>query len=195
MPAETVTLLGWVGGEQWDAFATSPEAADGEPNPLDRWSRRTIDAIAADLGSVALYPFSGPPWLPFQRWAQKAEPVSVSPLGILIHPDWGLWHSYRGALAFRERLILPPLPVRTSPCATCTAQPCLTTCPVSAFSGAGYDVDGCRAHISTPAGAGCLSGGCLARTACPVGAGYRYAPAQAVFHMRAFLRSYCRPGP
>ena len=33
--------------------------------------------------------------------------MSVSPLGILIHPDWGLWHSYRGALAFRERLDLP----------------------------------------------------------------------------------------
>jgi len=193
--AETIALLGWVGSEFWGAFATSPEAADGEPNPLDRWSRRGVDAIASDLGATALYPFSGPPWLPFQRWAQRAEPVAVSPLGILIHPDFGLWHSYRGALAFRERLELPAIPARASPCTTCAEKPCLTTCPVSAFSDAGYDVAGCRSHIATPAGAECMSGGCLARVACPVGPEHRHAPAQAAFHMRAFLRSSYLPGP
>lgn len=133
----------------------------------------------------------GPPWLPFQRWAMRAEPVTASPLGILIHPDWGLWHSYRGALAFRERLDLPAVPARASPCASCAAKPCLTACPVSAFSTEGYDVAGCRAHIATPAGADCMSGGCLARISCPVGAAHRYTGAQAAFHMRAFSR----PGP
>lgn len=195
IPAATIALLGWVGSECWDAFAASPEAADGERNPLDRWSRGRIDAIAADRGATALYPFAGPPWLPFQRWAMKAEPVTVSPLGILIHPDWGLWHSYRGALAFTERLDLPPMPTRASPCASCAEKPCLTTCPVSAFSNAGYDVTGCRSHIATPSGAECLSGGCLARAACPVGPEHRYAPTQAAFHMRAFLRSSYPPGP
>ncbi len=195
LPAATIALLGWIGGEFWDVFASSAEAADGERNPLDRWSKRTIDAMATDLGATALYPFAGPPWLPFQRWAMRAEPVSVSPLGILIHPDWGLWHSYRGALAFRERLELPAMPDRASPCSTCAEKPCLTTCPVSAFSNAGYDVAGCRTHVAAPAGSECMSGGCLARVACPVGAGHRYAPAQAAFHMRAFLRSSYPPGP
>ena len=37
----------------------------------------------------------------------RAEAVAPSPLGILIHPDYGLWHAYRGALAFAERLALP----------------------------------------------------------------------------------------
>lgn len=195
VPAATIALLGWVGGEFWDAFAMSSEASDGERNPLDRWSRRTVDAIADELGATALYPFAGPPWLPFQRWAMRAEPVSVSPLGVLIHPDWGLWHSYRGALAFRERLNLPPMPVRASPCTSCAETPCLTACPVSAFSNHGYAVARCRSHIGTEAGAVCMSGGCLARTACPVGAGYRYVPAQAAFHMRAFLRSSYPLGP
>ena len=181
-------LLGWVGGEFWEAFASSPEAGDGERNPLDRWSKRAIDAIANDLDATALYPFTGPPWLPFQRWAMRAEPVTVSPLGILIHPEWGLWHSYRGALAFAERLTLPPMAAKASPCATCAEKPCLTACPVAAFSGSGYDVARCRAHVATAEGTRCMSGGCLARNACPVGAGHRYARTQAAFHMQAFSR-------
>ena len=130
--AGTLVLLGFVGGRQWPAFATSPERADGGPHPLDRWSRRLVDSLAARHGALPLYPWGGPPWLPFQRWARRAEPVHISPLGILIHPDWGLWHAYRGALAFRERLELPPRDERPSPCATCLSRPCLTACPAGA---------------------------------------------------------------
>jgi epoxyqueuosine reductase QueG len=154
-----------------------------------------IDRLASNLGAAPLYPFAGPPWLPFQRWAQKADRVFVSPLGILIHPEFGLWHSYRGALTFREHLDLPAAATEASPCDSCREKPCLTRCPVSAFSGAGYDVAGCRAHISTRAGTACMDGGCLARRACPVGAAHRYAPAQASFHMQAFLRSSYLPDP
>jgi len=85
-PAGTLVLLGFVGGGQWPAFAASAEAGDGRPNPLDRWSRRLVDALAARCGAAALYPSDGPPWWPFQRWAMRAEAVHVSPLGILIHP-------------------------------------------------------------------------------------------------------------
>src|SRR4030095_137820 len=49
------------------------------------------------------------------RWAMRAEAVAPSPLGILIHPDYGLWHAYRGALAFAERLALPPRGARPLP--------------------------------------------------------------------------------
>ncbi len=189
MPAATLVLLGWVGGEGWPTFADSPEARDGARNPLDRWSRRVIDGIAAAVDAAPLYPFAGPPWLPFQRWAQRADRVFVSPLGILVHPDWGLWHSYRGALAFRERLDLEPTTARNSPCDSCADKPCLTRCPVSAFSSDGYDVAGCRTHLSSPAGSACMTVGCLARGACPIGSAHRYGPAQAAFHIRAFRGS------
>lgn len=145
-----------------------------------------IDGLASGLGAASLYPFIGPPWLPFQRWAQKADRVFVSPLGILIHPKFGLWHSYRGALAFKERLDLPAPATQASPCDSCRQKPCLTRCPVSAFSGAGYDVVRCRTHISESSGAVCVDGGCLARLACPIGGGYRHDRGQASFHMRAF---------
>ncbi|HLI11476.1 MAG TPA: hypothetical protein VKY65_07725 [Alphaproteobacteria bacterium] len=183
---ETMVLLGLIGGGNWLAFADSPEARDGERNPLDRWSRRLIDGLASALGAVALYPFGAAPAFPFQRWAQKAEPVHPSPLGLLIHPDWGLWHSYRGALAFRERLALPAPDRRPSPCAGCADKPCLATCPVEAFAPRGYDVAACIRHLDAPAGRDCLDLGCRARRACPIGAAYRYKRAQAEFHMRAF---------
>jgi len=186
-PGETLVLVGFIGAENWPTFAASPEASDGQPNPLDRWSSRVIAAIAVSLGATPLFPFDGPPFLPFQRWAQQAEPVYPSPLGILIHPDWGLWHAYRGALAFAEHIDLPPPDPRPSPCDSCADRPCLTACPVGAFNPAGYDVPACVAHLA--AGAECMSVGCLARRACPVGPEYRNVAEQARFHQRAFLMS------
>ncbi len=188
-PVGTLLLLGWAGGRHWPAFAASPEAHDGAKHPLDRWSRRVVAALAAEFSAMPLYPFGGPPWLPFQRWAQRAEPVFPSPLGILIHPEWGLWHSYRGALALRAILPLPPRPAAANPCESCVERPCLSACPVGAFSGAGYDVAGCEAHIASPAGEQCVARGCLARRACPVGAMYRYEAEEAKFYMRNFQAS------
>jgi len=185
----TLVLAGFAGRAQWPIFAASPEASDGRANPLDRWSRRVIGGLANTLGAAALYPFEGPPWLPFQRWAMKAEPVHRSPLGMLIHPDWGLWHSYRGAIAFAERLALTERAHRPSPCEDCTARPCLTACPVGAFTPERYDVATCTAHLRGGAGKDCLDLGCRARDACPVGADHRYARDQSSFHMRAFLAS------
>ena len=184
--AATVVLVGVVGRSSWDAFQAAEEAQQ-LPNPLDRWSRRVVGELAAALGADALFPFGGPPYLPFIRWAQRAEAVYPSPIGPLIHPDYGLWHAYRGALAFAETIAVPPADARPRPCDTCADRPCLTTCPVGAFSSEGYDVAACIAHIEAVSGIGCLGGGCLARRACPVGLTYHYAPAQMGFHMRAFL--------
>jgi len=186
-PGRTLVLVGFVGSENWPTFVASPEAADGQPDPLDRWSSRVITAVAQLLAATPLFPFGGPPFLPFQRWAQQAEPVHPSPLGILIHPDWGLWHAYRGALAFADRIDLPLSNRRPSPCDSCTDKPCLTACPVNAFTPSGFDVPACVGHISAPAGADCVTAGCRARRACPVAPQYRHVPAQAEFHQRAFL--------
>lgn len=183
---QTLCLVGFIGSRNWPAFAQSLEAQDGEPDPLDRWSRRVITALAVELGATPLFPFDGPPYLPFQRWAQLAEPVHPSPLGILIHPGWGLWHAYRGALAFREHLDLPEPDRRESPCESCVGKPCLNACPVGAFARKVYDVPACIDHIASPAGSDCMEQGCRARRACPVGAEHRYEPDEAAFHMRAF---------
>jgi ferredoxin len=182
----TLILLGCAGDVGWPAFAASAEARDGAADPLDRWSRRVIDALAARLGGAPLYPFGGPPWLPFQAWARRAEPVAPSPLGLLIHPRWGLWHSYRGAIALAARIALPPPESVPSPCTRCVGRPCLGACPVGAFTERGYDLAACADHLALPEGRACMMLGCAARRACPIGAAYRHGPARAAFHMRAF---------
>lgn len=181
----TLALVGNVGGSFWP-----PADLRDEPDSLDRWTRRVLDPVAARFGARALYPFGGPPHHPFQRWAQRAEPVYTSPLGILIHPDFGLWHAYRGALAFSGRLPLPVTDKRPNPCLSCIDKPCLSACPVGAFSAeAGYDVDGCAAHLRAPEGRPCREQGCLARHACPVGRNHAYEAGFAQFLMAAFERA------
>jgi hypothetical protein len=68
-------------------------------------------------------------------------------------------------------------------------KPCLSACPVGAFSGRSYDVPACVNHTRSTAGVDCREAGCRARRACPVGREYPYEPDQARFHMDAFERS------
>jgi ferredoxin len=186
---QALVLIGMAGRAGWDAFAASREAHDGIEHPLDRWSHRVIGALAPDLDAVALFPFGGPPHWPFQQWARRSEPVHPSPIGLLIHPSHGLWHSYRGALGFKRALDVPPLDDTPSPCDSCRERPCLSACPVGAFSIDGYDVAACASHLKSNAGAECMTRGCLARRACPVGADHVHGADQAAFTMRAFLRA------
>ena len=194
----TLVLVGNVGPAMWQTFTSSPEYLDHRADPLDRWTRRILDELisdTADFGLIEpLYPFGGPPFMPFQKWAQRAEPVHPSPTGPLIHPEYGLWHAYRGALAFEQRLEIPAITPSPSPCADCPDQPCLSTCPVDAFDGRTYDVPACVGFMTeTTGGESCRLQGCQARRACPVGQAFAYEPAQAEFHTSAFLQAQ-QPG-
>jgi len=190
--AQTVILIGNVGSELWDKSGAEI-AALGDPDPLDRWTRSVIEPIASSVDGLALFPFAGPPYWPFQRWAERAEGVRSSPIGIQIHPEFGQWHAYRAAILLRGMIELPRQE-QTHPCDTCVGRPCLTHCPVNAFTQAGYEVDRCVDHVVAvqyEAGS-CMDVGCLARLACPIGTTWRYRPEHARFHMRAFVKARMR---
>ena len=182
----TIILLG-PSRSFWPMMKASPEMQDGAPDPIDRWSRRVIGDLAQSLGAEALFPFGGPPYLPFLRWAMGSGRAWQSPAGMLVHDVAGLMVSYRGALRFSDQIILPPASV--SPCRTCPDQPCLSACPVDALSAAhGYDVPACHAFLDTNAGDDCLTSGCKARRACPVSQSFARDPEQSAFHMSYFHR-------
>ena len=179
---QTLILIGPLEPDFWDHVTAQPEWLDGQPNPLDRWSRRVIGRLACSLGGKALFPFGGPPWHPFIAWAKASGRAFTSPVELLVHDYAGMMVSYRGALALKERLELPP--TGPSPCLSCEDKPCLSACPVNALTDGHYDVPACRSYLDQ--GAECLHKGCLARRACPISQGYGRLEVQSAYHMRQF---------
>ena len=199
--AAVVWMVGVAGSECWSAFSASPFFTDGLPHPLDRWSAHIGDALAQRWGGLALYPSDGPPYHPFQQWADRSEPTQRSPMMLRIHPEFGLWHAYRFALALpvlhTGDLQAATAAKQSAPgdgapdiCLQCDGQPCLQGCPVGAYNQAGFLLDACAGHLRQPEGADCMESGCKARRACPVGVDFQYEKAHAAFHMRAFATSH-----
>ena len=192
--AAVVWMVGGVGSQLWPTFKASSFFQDGLDHPLDRWSRAIGEILATRWGGLALYPFEGPPFYPFQQWATRAEPLQNSPMMLRIHPEHGLWHAYRFSLALAEVLpgdLPPATPARDahkpSLCLACAGQPCLQACPVHAYTGTTFELNACADHLKTLQGQACMQMGCKARRACPVGQQHTYVPEHAAFHMNAFI--------
>lgn len=181
---QTMLLLGPHEPGFWPHVSTAPELRDGRPDPLDRWSKRVIWALARDLGAGAIFPSDGPPHAPFIRWALDSGWVWSSPVGLLVHARAGLMVSFRGALRLGRHVALPPRP--QNPCKSCVAQPCRAACPVGALGAAGYDLAACHGWLEGADGRDCLNAGCGVRRACPVSRRHGRLAAQSAFHMKAF---------
>jgi hypothetical protein len=189
--AKAVLLVGNAGDAFWPHFqAWQDKQLSEKADPLDTWSRQVLEAVAAACGARVVMP-NDRPFAPFQQWAMRAEGLQPSPLGILVHPDYGLWHAYRGALLFDSALapedLNQPLQTPIHLCDLCIGKPCLNACPAGAFNG-GFDSAACLSHISGFQGSACMDRGCLARNACPHDA-LRYGPDIQAFLMRAFRRA------
>ncbi|WP_378950386.1 hypothetical protein [Mesorhizobium sp. ANAO-SY3R2] len=186
LPARSVLLVGQAGAAPWPHFQRWRKTQPAElQNPLDSWSREVIGAVAQKFGACAVSP-SDRPYMPFQQWARRAERLKPSPLGILMHSEYGLWHAYRGALLFDVEI---PFQVPHEPihlCDLCPGKPCLKACPVDAYTETGFAYQACLGHVRGPQGGACRGGGCLDRNACPYGAAYRYPADVQAFHMASF---------
>ncbi len=186
-------LIGNAGSAMWRVFSQSAEYADGAPDPMNRWTKRVLDVLADETGARVVYPFDEPYW-PFQRIAQKASQSRSSPLGILIHPKYGLWYAFRGLVIFDEvhefmsqiNELVATSEDLNHPCATCLDKPCLSACPVGAFTGEQLDVKACFTHLDSANDPDCMQSGCQARCACPIAKEHQYDGAQLHFHMKSY---------
>ncbi len=188
-PVRTVLLIGQAGCAMWPFFQAWLAAQKAVPDhPLDTWSREILDPIAAEIGACAVSPSDRPFW-PFQQWAMKAEGLKPSPLGVLMHPHYGLWHAYRGALLVDSDILIPEPREENHLCDACVGKPCLSACPVGAYSLEGFAQEKCRSWLTSAGETACMDAGCLARNACPYAGEYRYGVEQQRFHMRSFART------
>lgn len=186
-------LVGNAGRQMWDHFCGSPEYSDGRVDPMNRWTSRVLGKIASFHDCAAVFPFDHP-FPPFQQFATLATGTKSSPLGLLIHPEYGLWHAFRGVLCFdrghllykRLENLIQDVEKMIHPCDLCTGKPCINACPVNAFGGNVLSVSACFDHLDSDKSPNCMEEGCAARNACPVGERYRYSSEQLAFHMKAY---------
>jgi hypothetical protein len=186
LPADckTLVMLGPDEPDFWPAFTQSPEWQDGNADPMDRWSARVLGGWAQELAAMPLFPFGGPPFKPFYAWALRTGRIHSSPVHLLVHDQSGLFVSFRGALALRDRLEIPPAP--PNPCTACPDQPCKTSCLANALTPAGYDVPKCKTFLNTNDGQQNMTHGCNVRRSCPVSQTFDRLPRQSAYHMRQF---------
>jgi hypothetical protein len=183
-----------------DAKAT-PRIATAR-HPLDTWTETILPPIASTFGADVWFVHTGPPYLPIISWLKAACGMKQSPMGIMMHPEYGLWCGFRAVLILPQTPHTAPsmrsYPAGKAPCDDCHDRPCLSACPVNAVQNGHYDVQTCRSalqqqysHVENApppahhAAAPCVAQGCLARMACPH-QHYQYSQAQRQFHIKAF---------
>ncbi|MTI43305.1 hypothetical protein JM93_03726 [Roseibium hamelinense] len=186
-PVTQVIMIGSLAPLLWEPFLASAEYKDGLADPLDRYTRRVLGGLASAFSMTAAFPFDGPPYHPFQKWALRCGGFSPSPIGVLAHHEFGPWAGLRAAFfASGDALALDTRSAQ-GPCPDCVAKPCVSACPVGAISDlTGYDVPACMAYLSSKPAADCWQG-CLARKACPYGAEYGHGTGPGAFHMKSFM--------
>ena len=177
-----LVLLGHGGRRLWAALQDwGMQTAD----PVDHYTlaitRQFIHDYLGNPPVCWLYPQTDY-LVPLQQLGALAGWSYPSPLGQGIHPEFGVWFAYRAAFLTTANLPLKVEPKRPSPCTSCVAKPCVTTCPVGAVQIDHFDVDGCahyRLHDDSP-----CADRCLARLACPFFPEHRYTLPQIQYHYR-----------
>lgn len=186
--ARGVIVLGNGGAALWKAFrAAVPEA--GGDDPLDRFTRRTIEAATHDLaGARCSFPFdSSAPRLDFRLLGELAGLGRPSLVGVLVHPTYGPWIALRAAVLLPIEVTAPRPADGFDPCPTCVERPCIAACPVNAVGPAGWDVAGCMAHRL--ADESHCADACTARLDCVYGRAHRYPADALAFHQAAARRT------
>jgi epoxyqueuosine reductase len=183
-------LLGSGGSMIWPSMTQDPGTKMQEPDPVDNYTIRAVRKVF-DSDVIIVYPTNR--LIPLQALGKLAGWHHDSPLGLGIHPVFGLWFAYRAVIMSRAGFT--PLAGEIdgqagSPCESCRDKPCITACPASAAIESGFGVQRCSDYRMEP-DSSCQSR-CISRLACPVGRDHRYLPDQMAYHYRHSLAAIRR---
>ena len=182
-------LIGNAGPAFWRALQAN---ANTGSDPVDNYSHQLAKRFVEEYlyaSAEILYPGAGA--LPLQYLGALAGWHYPSPLGVGIHPQYGLWFAYRAAV-LTDAPLAPSKPLPgVSPCQHCTDRPCLSACPPRALAQPGApDLRRCLDWRCTTESS--CANTCLARLACPVGREQRYDEPQIQYHYGHSLQSLKR---
>lgn len=173
------------GTKLWDCFIDDlrqhPQHLSAHQHPLDDFVGRWIAQVDPMLDGA-------------RRWVQCADETDVfidfrplakaaglgfpSPVGLLIHPVYGLWVSLRAVLLTTEEIPIT-VDVSSNPCSTCIEKPCVAACPAGAVTESGWSVQRCAAFHQSHTDCATT---CHSRLQCPVGSEYRHCSLQHTYH-------------
>lgn len=185
----TLILLGNGGSRFWQSMQQHRTKSEQEVDPVDNYFTRTVENLFdADSDYRIIYP--GNHLLPLQALGKLAGWHHDSPLGLGIHPVFGLWFAYRGLIMsntnitmLAENFDIPS----ASPCVSCDEKPCIKACPAMAVTLSEFKVQPCSDYRLESASR-CQSR-CVSRLVCPIGRDYRYLEAQMAYHYGHSLAS------
>jgi hypothetical protein len=194
----SIVIIGNGGGDFWRCFKAYAARNRGwleRDNPLDDFTRAIVEAEvaapirAAGVGYRAVYPFtSDGPTLNFMLLARLAGLAGPSIIGVVVHPLFGPWIAFRGALLLETELDRPGEAIGFDPCPKCSTRSCISACPAPAISfPSGWDIPRCLEH-RVEADPAC-SDRCHARVACVLGPTHRYPDDELAYHQMRAMRA------
>jgi ferredoxin len=183
---QTAIVFANGGRDLWTHFLedlrANPSHLTETAHPLDDFIGRWIQSVDPNPDST-------------RRWIQCAEeadvfidfrPLAVSAglgtsslLGLIIHPEYGLWVSMRAVLLSTEILEATTTKTKPSPCVQCVDRPCISACPANAVTLSGWSVQQCATFHGEST---LCANQCHSRQACPVGVSHRHSDLQHTYH-------------
>lgn len=177
-------LIGHGGRTFWQALqASGRELVRNEvDHPVDDFTVATVQEFLhtefAGVGYEIVYP--GSYTVGLQALGQLAGWHHPSPFMVGINASFGSWFAYRALVLANTDLPVSTPVASDSPCASCSAQPCVRKCPAQALDGGQFHLQKCLSY-RRQAGSACKKT-CIARVSCPVAGEHRYTTEQMHYH-------------
>ena len=188
---QTAIVFANGGQDLWTHFLedlrANPSHLTDTAHPLDDFIGRWIQSVDPNPDST-------------RRWVQCAEEADVfidfrslalsaglgtpSLLGLVIHPEYGLWVSMRTVLLSTEVFEHTTKNTVQSPCTQCVEKPCISACPGKAVTLSGWSVQQCATFHGEST---LCATQCRSRQSCPVGVLHRHSDLQHTYHSNRHL--------
>ena len=183
---QSAVVFGNGGTTLWDRFIddlrVNPEHLSHSQHPFDDFVHRciqTVDPTPPPSRRWIRCAAEPEAFVDFRPLAQSAGLGFSSTMGLLIHPEYGLWTGLRAVLLTTEKLINVKAVEGQSPCQNCIEKPCITACPAGAVQPTGWKVQICaQFHQDSTQ----CHGQCHSRLSCPIGSSHRHGPLLHLYH-------------